>query len=127
MSLSVATAARPCRAEWLGRIGYRDALALQQAASRALKDSQFSGAMAEERLFLLEHPPVITLGRNAHGSDVLAGRERLEALGVSVETTDRGGQVTYHGPGQLVGYAIWRRRSSGPSRPTGLPRRVRKG
>jgi lipoyl(octanoyl) transferase len=97
---------RHCRAEWLGRTGYREALALQQAAARTLKDAQFPGTAAEERLFLLEHPPVITLGRNAHDTDVLAGRERLEALGVTIETTDRGGQVTYHGPGQLVGYPI---------------------
>jgi lipoyl(octanoyl) transferase len=97
---------RRCRAEWLGRIGYREALALQQATARALKDAQFSGTPAEERLFLLEHPSVITLGRNAHDADVLAGREQLATLGVAVETSDRGGQVTYHGPGQLVGYPI---------------------
>ena len=106
VSEPVAAAARRCRAAWLGRVGYREALALQQAAARALKDAQLSGPPAEERLLLLEHPPVITLGRNASDADVLAGRERLAALGVTVETADRGGQVTYHGPGQLVGYPI---------------------
>src|SRR5262245_58221817 len=99
-------AARGCEARWLGRIGYRDALALQEKASRALKDAQLGGPGAGESLLLLEHPPVITLGRNAAEADVLAGAGRLEALGVTVEKTNRGGQVTYHGPGQLVGYPI---------------------
>jgi lipoyl(octanoyl) transferase len=108
LSAATTVAVRHCRADWLGRIGYREALAAQQAAARALKDAQLRATpvAAEERLFLLEHPPVITLGRNAHDRDVLAGRERLEALGVAVEATDRGGQVTYHGPGQLVGYPV---------------------
>ncbi|HEV8120122.1 MAG TPA: lipoyl(octanoyl) transferase LipB [Candidatus Polarisedimenticolia bacterium] len=101
-----APAARRCEAAWLGRIGYHEALQLQRATARALKDAQFDGGSALERLLLLEHPPVITLGRNAHDTDVLAPRDRLAALGVTVETTDRGGQVTYHGPGQLVGYPI---------------------
>jgi lipoyl(octanoyl) transferase len=101
-----APAVRRCEAAWLGRTGYREALALQQSAARALKDAQLAGGSAMERLLLLEHPPVITLGRNAHDTDVLAGTDRLAALGVTVETTDRGGQVTYHGPGQLVGYPI---------------------
>ena len=99
-------AARGCQARWLGRIGYREALVLQERSSRALKDAQLAGTSADEALLLLEHPPVITLGRNAAEADVLAGSERLAALGVTVEKTNRGGQVTYHGPGQLVGYPI---------------------
>jgi lipoyl(octanoyl) transferase len=99
-------ARRLCEARWLGRIEYGEALALQERASRALKDAQFAGTRADETLLLLEHPPVITLGRNAAEADVLAGAERLAALGVTVEKTNRGGQVTYHGPGQLVGYPI---------------------
>jgi len=101
-----AAAARRCGARWRGRIGYREALALQEGCSRALKDAQLAGTRGEEALLLLEHPPVITLGRNAAEVDVLAGADRLKALGVTVEKTNRGGQVTYHGPGQLVGYPI---------------------
>jgi lipoyl(octanoyl) transferase len=97
---------RRCGARWLGRIGYREALALQESHARALKDAQLAGTRGEEALLLLEHPPVITLGRNAAEADVLAGGERLASLGVTVERTNRGGQVTYHGPGQLVGYPI---------------------
>jgi lipoyl(octanoyl) transferase len=74
---------------------------VQEAAARALKD----GA-GEERLFLLEHPPVITLGRNARAGDVLLAPAALAERGVLVERCNRGGQVTYHGPGQLVGYPV---------------------
>ena len=87
--------------ENLGRIPYGDALALQLAARAALKSGE-----GPERLLLLEHPHVYTLGRNASGADVLAGPEWLAARGVEVVECDRGGQVTYHGPGQLVGYPI---------------------
>jgi lipoyl(octanoyl) transferase len=105
---------RRCVVHHLGRIGYREAAGLQEDFARALKRAQLDrggdaarGASPPlERLLLLEHPPVITLGRNAREADVLAGRERLQALGVAVEPTNRGGQVTYHGPGQLVGYPI---------------------
>jgi lipoyl(octanoyl) transferase len=98
--------ARRCRAVWLGRIGYREAAGLQESCARALKTAQDGGPAATERLFLLEHPPVITLGRNAQDSDVLADAPTLRARGVTIERTNRGGQVTYHGPGQLVGYPI---------------------
>ena len=94
---------RRCETFYLGRIGYLEAMAVQDAIARRLKDG---GGDAGERLLLLEHPPVITLGRNAEETDVVAAAETLRALGVSVERTDRGGQVTYHGPGQLVGYPI---------------------
>jgi lipoyl(octanoyl) transferase len=93
--------ARLCEAVWLGRIGYDRARRLQEDCARALKE----GA-GGERLFLLEHDPVITLGRNAAPGDVLRPAEDLARLGIAVERTNRGGQVTYHGPGQLVGYPI---------------------
>jgi lipoyl(octanoyl) transferase len=97
---------RRCAAQFLGRMGYREAADLQESCARELKRAQLDGGAALERLFLLEHPPVITLGRNAREGDVLAAGSRLAALGVSLETTNRGGQVTYHGPGQLVGYPV---------------------
>lgn len=85
----------------LGQVEYVDGLELQR---------QFIEARRAERigdsLLLLEHPPVLTLGRGAEGSHIIAPRQRLEALGVEVHETDRGGDVTYHGPGQLVGYPL---------------------
>jgi len=92
--------AAPLAAEWLGRIGYDAALALQSDAARAVADG------GPERLFLLEHEPVYTLGRNATADDILLSPERRRELGVAVRESNRGGQVTYHGPGQLVGYPI---------------------
>src|SRR4029453_3971905 len=59
-----------------------------------------------ETLLLLEHEPGITLGRNADAADVLLSRERLPHLGIPVRDSNRGGKVTYHGPGQLVGYPV---------------------
>jgi lipoyl(octanoyl) transferase len=59
-----------------------------------------------ETVFLLEHEPVYTLGRNASAADVLLSPARLRELGVAVRETDRGGKVTYHGPGQLIGYPV---------------------
>lgn len=92
--------ARPLLAEWLGRVGYDAALDLQKRAAAEV------GAGGEGRLLLLEHDPVYTLGRNARPTDVLLSPERRRELGVAVRECDRGGQVTYHGPGQLVGYPI---------------------
>jgi len=91
------------RTAWsfLGRIEYGAADALQTAAREALRH----GA-GPERLLLLEHSPVFTLGRNARAGDVLWSGDELARRGVAVHESDRGGQVTYHGPGQLVGYPI---------------------
>jgi lipoyl(octanoyl) transferase len=87
----------------LGRVAYADGLALQQA----LVDERRAGTIGDT-LLLLEHPPVITLGaRSRHGlTNVVAPREVLDAAGIEVHDTGRGGDVTYHGPGQLVGYPI---------------------
>lgn len=87
--------------DFLGRVPYDNAVALQHGARDALKRGE-----GPERFLLLEHPPVFTLGRNASHEDVLADPEWLAARGVQVAECDRGGQVTYHGPGQLVGYPI---------------------
>ncbi|HZL83957.1 MAG TPA: lipoyl(octanoyl) transferase LipB [Candidatus Krumholzibacteria bacterium] len=99
---SIATETAPlCEAELLGVVPYADALEMQaqRVALRA------DGGCAD-RLWLLEHPHVLTLGRNAHETHVLADRARLAALGVEIHECGRGGDVTYHGPGQLVAYPI---------------------
>jgi len=88
------------RAVWLGRVGYDAALDLQNEAAERV------AAGGPETLFFLEHEPVFTLGRNAKATDILVTPERCRDLGIEVKETDRGGKVTYHGPGQLVGYPI---------------------
>jgi lipoyl(octanoyl) transferase len=95
-------APRRLRARWLGRIAYRDAWRLQQtlAAARA------AGTLDEDQLLLLEHDAVITLGRNAREEHILALPGLLASRGIEVLRVERGGEVTYHGPGQLVAYPI---------------------
>lgn len=85
----------------LGRVGYADAFAMQVERRDAILRGD-----ATDALFLLEHSPVFTLGRNAAEKDILAGADWLRQNGVEVHESDRGGQVTYHGPGQLVGYPV---------------------
>ncbi|HEX9799047.1 MAG TPA: lipoyl(octanoyl) transferase LipB [Thermoanaerobaculia bacterium] len=92
---------RTTRWSWLGRVDYAAAAALQVEIREALARGE-----GPERLLLLEHPHVYTLGRNAKDGDVLLGAGELAARGIAVLASDRGGQVTYHGPGQLVGYPI---------------------
>ena len=84
-----------------GRVSYREGLAIQQRVVAARKAGQIA-----DTLLLLEHPPVLTLGRNARREHVLANDELLRAKGVELHEINRGGDVTYHGPGQLVGYPI---------------------
>jgi lipoyl(octanoyl) transferase len=90
-------------AQWLGRIGYREAWQLQ----KDLLDQRAAGEIGD-RLLLLEHDPVLTLGRQADERHVLASRRELARRGIEVIRVERGGEVTYHGPGQLVGYPILR-------------------
>src|SRR6202034_2257046 len=91
---------------YLGRLGYAEALELQQE----MVELRHQGRVANV-LLLLEHPPVLTLGRNAQRSNILATDEVLARKGVSIHEINRGGGVTYHGPGQLVGYPIFDLRS----------------
>ena len=93
----------------LGRVAYAEALALQQQLVE-LRHQQRIG----NTLLLLEHPPVLTLGRNSQRENVLASDEFLARRGVEVHEINRGGDVTYHGPGQLVGYPIVDLRSFAP-------------
>jgi lipoate-protein ligase B len=90
-----------CLTVFLGRIDYLRALELQ----RSVHERVVSGRLPNV-LLLLEHPHVFTLGRRGKLSDILASAAELQGLGVEVHHIDRGGEVTYHGPGQLVGYPI---------------------
>jgi lipoyl(octanoyl) transferase len=91
---------------YLGRVGYEEGLRLQAE----IADLRLQGRV-DNVLLLLEHPPVLTLGRNAKRTNVLASDELLAERGVTVHEINRGGDVTYHGPGQLVGYPIFDLRS----------------
>ncbi|MBM3694686.1 MAG: lipoyl synthase [Actinobacteria bacterium] len=90
------------RARWLGRLPYREAWDLQ----RAFHEGRASGRAAADYLLLLEHPPTYTLGTGADEANLLAPAGELAGRGAEVLRVDRGGDVTYHGPGQLVGYPI---------------------
>ena len=86
----------------LGHMAYAEALELQRAVARARID----GSQPEDVLLLVEHPPVVTLGRSFKEGHLLASPELLAARGVELFEVERGGDVTFHGPGQLVGYPI---------------------
>jgi lipoyl(octanoyl) transferase len=88
---------------WLGRVDYRAGLALQERLVDARRRD-----LTGDTLVLLEHPPVITLGRNSDASHVLHGADELARRGIELHEIGRGGDVTYHGPGQLVGYPVVR-------------------
>src|SRR5579859_6742276 len=90
-----------CNVEQLGLIDYGDGLRLQRQRVAQRKNSEIP-----DTLLLLEHPHVYTLGRNAKREHLLISQDRLAQLGAQVFETDRGGDITYHGPGQLLGYPI---------------------
>lgn len=87
---------------WLGTVGYLEARELQ----RALAGARRSGRLADEALLLLEHPPVYTMGRGGDPGHIPGGPAQLRRLGAEYHEVDRGGSVTFHGPGQLVAYPI---------------------
>ena len=87
----------------LGTFPYGAALDLQRDVARR----RISGEIAEDVLLLVEHPPVVTLGRTAKGANLIASPEFLAARGVELFEVERGGDITFHGPGQLVGYPIF--------------------
>lgn len=100
---------RKCEVRDLGRIPYGPAFALQRQLVEARKQGRIP-----DQLLLLEHPHTITLGRNGHMENLLAGEAALQSAGIEFHETNRGGDITYHGPGQIVGYPIfdlreWRR------------------
>ena len=86
----------------LGRVAYEEALELQRHIAR----DRISGALPQDALLLVEHPPVVTLGRASKGKHLIASPEFLRTKGVELFEVERGGDVTFHGPGQLVGYPI---------------------
>jgi len=92
---------RKCQLRELGRMDYGRALELQQRLVAERKQG-----LIPDQLLLLEHPHVITLGRNGRLENLLANDQVLGRAGISFYPTDRGGDITYHGPGQLVGYPI---------------------
>lgn len=97
----MAPAKRICEAKLLGRVEYETALAMQNSAVACVTAGESS-----EKLLLLEHPHVFTLGRGADAANILASNRELLEHSIGVHETGRGGDVTYHGPGQLVGYPI---------------------
>ena len=100
---NVAAAAAPRIVSLVGAVTYADALRLQYAAQKAVQQQ-----LMPNTLYLLEHAPVITLGRGTAGidKDFITSRAELEARGITIVEADRGGDTTYHAPGQLVGYSI---------------------
>jgi lipoic acid synthetase len=90
------------RSRWLGRLEYTEAWDLQ----RAIHEGKARGRTADDYLLLVEHPPVFTIGRNGDASNLLVDRSAVTEAGAEVLHVDRGGDITFHGPGQLVGYPI---------------------
>lgn len=85
----------------IGKVNYRDALLLQEK----LFDLRFHGKI-DDTLILVEHPSVLTIGKSGKDINILASREQLKKEGIDIYKVSRGGDVTYHGPGQIVGYPI---------------------
>jgi len=93
---------RNCEFRDLGLIRYADAFAIQQDLVARRKQG-----LVPDQFLIVEHPHVITQGRNGHAENLLASEEILQRAGIEFQPTDRGGDITYHGPGQIVGYPIF--------------------
>lgn len=98
----VAIAAAACELRELGMLRYADAFAIQQQFVERRKRGEIP-----DQLLIVEHPHVVTMGRTGHDENLLAAPELLARAGIEFHRTDRGGDVTYHGPGQIVGYPIF--------------------
>ncbi len=90
----------------LGRVPYREALELQLKLQSELKEAKKEGRKGEETVLMVEHPHVYTLGKHGKPENLLVSAERLSSLGAELVSVGRGGDITYHGPGQLVVYPI---------------------
>jgi lipoyl(octanoyl) transferase len=93
--------ARDCDLILLDTVSYQEGVAMQESYSQAV-----ASGIENEKLILLQHPHVITLGRGFHQENLLFTKQWLQEQGIAVEESGRGGDVTYHGPGQIVGYPI---------------------
>lgn len=91
----------------LGHIGYADALTVQTGAFDALLHAKAEGAKGENMLYFCEHHPVLTIGKSGKESNLLISEQLLQQRGVSFFHTNRGGDITYHGPGQITGYPVF--------------------
>lgn len=92
---------RICEVQDLGRLSWNAAYAIQRE-----RVAQRKSASIPDQLLIVEHPHVVTMGRNGHRENLLASQELMERAGITFAETNRGGDVTYHGPGQVVGYPI---------------------
>ena len=110
-----------CRFAWLGTVEYIRARTLQDTLVRQVRDGD-----SPDTLLLLEHPHVYTKGRLSREEHLLASEAELVRVGVPVHETDRGGQITYHGPGQLIGYPVINLRDLGGG-PSSIRPHARKG
>jgi len=106
--MSVSTLKKTCIAPYLRIVPYERALELQQRLAQARKDGRIGDV-----LLLLQHPPVFTIGRFRGEEDITAPPETLAREGIAVVHTNRGGSITFHGPGQLVGYPILNLKENG--------------
>jgi lipoyl(octanoyl) transferase len=91
----------------LGRIAYAEALAIQTGAFEALLQDRMAGRKGANRLFFCEHQPVLTMGRNGKLQNLLVDEASLAGRGVALYHAGRGGDITYHGPGQITGYPVF--------------------
>ena len=108
MMISTATNKKVCATSYLGVVPYELALKLQQRLMQARAEGS-----VPDTLLLLEHPPVVTIGRFRGEEDLTVPPETLAREGIAVFHTNRGGGVTYHGPGQLIGYPILNLKETG--------------